>query len=134
VTYRQLFELQPFGNNMVKASVTGRVIRLALEHAVAGGHPDAHIAGMTATFDRTRPDGRRIVSVQVHGKPLRDDKTYTIAVNDFMSTGGSGFTMFSGLGWRVTGLTDLDALVQWLGRQKSPVRADTTVRISPIAK
>lgn len=134
VTYRQLFELQPFGNNMVKATVTGRVIRLALEHAVAGGHPDAHIAGMTATFDRTRPDGRRIVSVLVRGKPLRDDRTYTIAVNDFMSTGGSGFTMFNGLGWRVVGLTDLDALVQWLGRQKSPVRADTTVRISPIAR
>ena len=28
MTYRQLFELQPFGNNMVKATVTGRVIRL----------------------------------------------------------------------------------------------------------
>lgn len=131
VTYRQLFELQPFGNNLVTAKAPGRVIRAALEHAVEGGHAGAHVSGMLVTFDRTKPDGRRIVSILVRGRPLQDNRTYTLAVNDFMSTGGSGFTMLNGLDWRATGMSDLDALVSWLARRRGPVRADTTVRLRP---
>jgi len=129
VNYRQLFELQPFGNVLVKARLPGRVIRAALEHAVEGGRANAHISGMVATFDMTRPDGHRITTVLVGGKPLRDDKTYTVAVNDFMSTGGSGFSMFNGYTWQPVGMSDLDALTTWLGRQPSPVRADPGARL-----
>ena len=134
VTYRDLFQLQPFGNNLVKARVKGSVIRAALEFAVKGGRPDAHIAGVTMVFDRTRPDGQRLVSVRLAGgRPLRDDRTYTLAVNDFMSTGGSGFTMLNGARWQSTGMTDLEALITWLGRQRGPVRADAALRIRPLA-
>jgi 2',3'-cyclic-nucleotide 2'-phosphodiesterase (5'-nucleotidase family) len=134
VTYRMLFELQPFGNNLVTARVPGRVIREALEHAVQGGHADAHVSGVTVTFNQATRDGQRIVSVLVNGKPLDDRRTYTLAVNDFMSTGGDGFTMFNGLGWKPSGLTCLEAVVEWLHRQPQPVRGDPTARIAPVAR
>jgi hypothetical protein len=55
-------------------------------------------------------------------------------VNDFMSTGGDGFTMFNGLGWKPSGLTCLEAVVEWLRRQPQPVRGDATARIAPVAR
>ncbi|HET8762999.1 MAG TPA: 5'-nucleotidase C-terminal domain-containing protein [Gemmatimonadales bacterium] len=132
VSYRQLFELQPFGNNLVVARVTGRQLREALEYSVRGGSAHVHVSGVTMTFDPRKPDGQRLVKVLVAGKPLRDNATYTLAVNDFMSTGGDGFTMFNALTWRTTGMTCLDALVAWLQKQPAPVRADETVRIVPV--
>ena len=129
VTYRQLFELQPFGNNLVVAKVTGRQLRVALEYSVRGGSAHVHVSGVTMTFDPRMPDGQRLVKVLVAGKPLRDNATYTLAVNDFMSTGGDGFTMFNELTWRTTGMTCLDALVGWLQKQPAPVKADEAVRI-----
>lgn len=129
VTYRMLFELQPFGNNLVVARVTGRQLRTALEYAVRGGNAHVHVSGVTMTFDPRKRDGERLVKVLVAGKPLRDGSTYTLAVNDFMSTGGDGFTMFNALTWRTSGMSCLDALIAWLQRQKSPVRADGEPRI-----
>jgi 2',3'-cyclic-nucleotide 2'-phosphodiesterase (5'-nucleotidase family) len=129
VNYRMLFELQPFGNNLVVAQVTGRQLRSALEYSVRGGSAHVHVSGVTMTFDPAKPDGQRLIKVLVAGKPLRDSGTYTLAVNDFMSTGGDGFRMFNDLTWRTSGMSCLDALVTWLQRQKSPVRADETVRI-----
>jgi 2',3'-cyclic-nucleotide 2'-phosphodiesterase (5'-nucleotidase family) len=134
VTYRQLFELQPFGNNLVVARETGRQLRSALEYAVRDGIAHVHVSGVTVTFDLTRPDGQRLVKVLVAGKPLRDGATYTLAVNDFMSTGGDGFTMFNELTWRPSGMSCLDALVAWLERQPAPVKADEAVRIQASRK
>jgi 2',3'-cyclic-nucleotide 2'-phosphodiesterase (5'-nucleotidase family) len=129
VTYRMLFELQPFGNNLVVARVTGHELREALEYAVRGGQPHVHVSGATVTFDQAKPDGHRLVKVLVNGKPLRDERTYTLAVNDFMSTGGDGFTMFNNLEWRPSSMSCLEAVVAWLQRQPAPVIADETVRI-----
>ncbi len=129
VTYRALFQLQPFGNNMVKTTMTGRTLRQALEHGVRGGRPHVHVSGIRVTFDRAASDGQRIVSVLVAGTPLRDTARYSVAVNDFMSTGGDGFDVFRGLDWRATGLSDLEAVTAWLTRQAGPVQADTTTRV-----
>jgi 2',3'-cyclic-nucleotide 2'-phosphodiesterase (5'-nucleotidase family) len=129
VTFRMLFELQPFGNSLVVARVTGRQLRTALEFAVRGGNARVHVSGVTVTFDARKPDGQRLVKILVAGKPLRDGASYTLAVNDFMSTGGDGFTMFNQLTWRPSGMSCLDALVAWLQRQKAPVRADEAIRI-----
>lgn len=101
-TRRDALTELPFGNRTVVAPVSGADIRAALENGVsqveqrAGRFP--HISGLVAEVDRDKPPGRRVVSVQVNGQPLDDDRIYTVATNDFMLRGGDGYDM---LGLRV---------------------------------
>jgi 5'-nucleotidase/UDP-sugar diphosphatase len=46
--------------------------------------------------DRGAPAGDRVRDVRVHGEPLDLNKTYTVAIADYMLGGGDGHTMFSG--------------------------------------
>src|SRR4029077_17922301 len=59
-TYGDLFRVEPFQNRLLRVVVSGKVLRAALEHAVQGDRPDAHVAGIEAWYDPRKPAGRRI--------------------------------------------------------------------------
>ncbi|HMR33886.1 MAG TPA: bifunctional UDP-sugar hydrolase/5'-nucleotidase [Geminicoccaceae bacterium] len=88
----------PFGNRTVKLELTGKQVWEALENGfsqwekVAGRFPQ--VSGIVVTADPTRDPGARVVSVTVGGQPLDMGKTYTVATNDFMATGGDGYDSF----------------------------------------
>ncbi|HEU4830284.1 MAG TPA: 5'-nucleotidase C-terminal domain-containing protein [Gemmatimonadales bacterium] len=135
VTYANLFELQPFANGMVTVRVPGSVVLQALEHAVSEGFPEAHVSGLMARYDSTRPRGSRIVEVRLAGgQRLSPSRQYTVAVNDFMVTGGSGFTMFRGARVQRTGRTDLEVLIEYLEGRKRPVTASFGNRIEQVRR
>jgi len=135
ITYQQLFELHPFSNVVVRISVTGRVLKEALELAVSDGYPDVHVSGMKVRYDPSQPVGSRIVGiVRTNGTPVAPDRTYVLALSDFMAGGGGGFDMFRPLVPRRSGKTDLEAMIAWLRRQRQPVRAPTDhrwIRVTP---
>lgn len=89
----------PFANLAVEIELTGQQIHDALENGVsliqdkAGRFPQ--VDGLAYTFNPDRPAGKRIVSVTVAGTPLDLKKTYKVATNDFMSSGGDGYTMMA---------------------------------------
>jgi 5'-nucleotidase len=99
VTRRMLIEMHPFGNIICKVEVTGRVIAAALEHGVsrlpvaAGQFPQ--VSGMTFTIDPSAPPGARVRDIRVQGRSLENDRTYTLALPDFMLLGGDGYSMFA---------------------------------------
>lgn len=135
VSYGQLFELQPFANTMVTVRVPGSVVLQALEHAVAEGAPEAHVSGVSARYDPSRPRGARIVDARLNGgQPLSPTRQYTVAVNDFMVTGGSGFTMFGGARVQRTGKTDLEVLIEYLQSRKRPVTASFGNRLEAVRR
>jgi 2',3'-cyclic-nucleotide 2'-phosphodiesterase / 3'-nucleotidase / 5'-nucleotidase len=131
-TYGDLFKVEPFQNRLVRVVVSGKVLRAALEHAVAGDHPDAHVAGIEVWFDPRRPEGRRIKKLRLaSGKGVDDGGTYTLAVGDFLAAGGSGYAMLRGLPSGDVGVTDLDALIQYLAVLRQPVAAPDDERLHP---
>ncbi|HUH11977.1 MAG TPA: 5'-nucleotidase C-terminal domain-containing protein, partial [Longimicrobiales bacterium] len=80
------------------------------------------------------PAGSRILSARLDDdSPLRDEETYTVAVNDFMAGGGSGFSMLTGaLVSEETGIVDLDALVMHLETLPQPVRPPAEPRLRAV--
>jgi len=88
----------PFGNYLVVKEVQGKDIVAALENGVSaypetlGGFPQ--VAGMTFKFDPSKEIGHRVWEVNINGKPIDPDKTYTLATNDFMAAGGDQYVMF----------------------------------------
>jgi 2',3'-cyclic-nucleotide 2'-phosphodiesterase/3'-nucleotidase/5'-nucleotidase len=130
LTWGTLFELQPFGNRLVRLRVTGATLRAAAEHLLAGPRPIAHLSGASVQYDPARPAGSRVLGITLDsGEPLRDERTYTITVNDFLAAGGDGFAMLLGAEERTeVGITDLDALIDYLRGLPAPVRAPTEPR------
>ncbi len=124
-TWGDLYEVQPFGNLLVRLTVTGSDLRGYLERLVARRERNAFISGVTITYDTARASGSRIVSATMSdGAPLDDARRYRLVLSDFLATGGDGL----GLSGRALtednlGIVDLDALVSWLESRPSPVRA-----------
>jgi len=97
---RTLIEMSPFGNVVCKLALPGRVILAALNYGVsklpqaAGQFPQ--ISGLTMRVDIAAAAGDRVRDVRVGGSALDPDKTYTVAIADYMLNGGDGYTMFAG--------------------------------------
>src|SRR5881628_3299309 len=123
-TYGDLYRVEPFQNRLMRLAVSGKVLKQALEHALTGDGPDAHVAGIVVWYDSGKPAGRRLKNARLaNGKDVDDGRTYTLAVSDFLAAGGSGYTMLVGAPSGEVGVTDLDALIQYLAVLRQPISA-----------
>lgn len=135
VTFGQLFAVQPFGNGLSVVTLPGAVVRELLERAVRRDEPAGHVSGVTVTYDPTRPEGQRIVDVRLaNGRRLDPKRRYTVAVNDYLAGGGSGYTMLLGHPRRDLPRDDLSILADYLGRRPQPVRAPADLRIREVQR
>jgi 2',3'-cyclic-nucleotide 2'-phosphodiesterase (5'-nucleotidase family) len=99
ITIKDIYTVLPFDNTVVVVEATGKTIWETLEHGVSW-YPSAgggflQVAGMEYTFDASKEPGERIVSVTIDGEPIKMDKVYTLAANDFLTGGGDKFTMLA---------------------------------------
>ncbi|HUF12723.1 MAG TPA: 5'-nucleotidase C-terminal domain-containing protein [Longimicrobiales bacterium] len=53
------------------------------------------VSGVEYAIDLTRPVGQRIVGLTFEGEPVRDEQTFTLALNNYRQTGGGGFAMLA---------------------------------------
>jgi len=133
VTYGQLFEVQPFGNMVLRLTITAEQLKAVLERAVAGSRQTLFISGATVRYDPGRPAGERIVSIlDSRGRPLDPARSYTLAVSDFIAGGGDGHSLLATLPQTDVGKVDLDALIAWLVKLPQPVRAPRGPRFIPV--
>jgi 2',3'-cyclic-nucleotide 2'-phosphodiesterase (5'-nucleotidase family) len=99
ITRGDILSVLPFGNTVVLVEVKGAVLLAALENGVSQypqeGGRFPQVAGITFSFDPAAKPGRRIVEATAGGRPLEQEKTYAVALNDFLAAGGDGYTMFA---------------------------------------
>lgn len=128
-TYGDLFEVQPFGNILYRVTVGGRDLRDYLERLVGRRRPIVHLSGVIVQYDTTRPPGSRLVAVTLGGAPLNDERSYTVVVNDFEYTGGSGLG-FGNAAKRAENLdvVDLDAFIDYVGHLPQSIEPPTDKR------
>ncbi|MGI8611450.1 MAG: bifunctional metallophosphatase/5'-nucleotidase [Sphingomicrobium sp.] len=141
VRFGQIFEMQPFGNGLVVMTLTGEQIRRMLEQQFAAGSypPEARPAlmvpsqGFRFDYDLSRPGGQRTTSMTLDGRPLDPGKRYRVTVNNFLASGGDGFTVLTeGADLFDAGL-DLDALEAWLGKGAKVPKLGRTRNVTPPA-
>jgi 2',3'-cyclic-nucleotide 2'-phosphodiesterase (5'-nucleotidase family) len=94
-----IYSTLPFDNYIVAVKMTGRQIRDAVEHGVAGVENKKgafpQISGFSFTYSRSALKGKRVRDVMIAGNPLEPDKAYTVATQDFLAAGGDGYVSFS---------------------------------------
>lgn len=123
VTFGDIYQTQPFGNQVVTETMTGAQIKAALEQGFDEKGPEqalAPSAGFAYRVDRAQPAGSRIVALTFNGKPLDMAQRYRVTINGFLALGGDGFTVFADKPEAVTGPTDLETLENWL--RAAPLR------------
>ena len=114
ITQGDILAELPFNNRVVTVEITGRELKRAMENGLSmlprPGGRFPQVSGITVQFDLARAAGSRITTMQVAGAPLAEEKTYRVAVIDFLARGGDDYTMFRDAN-RVTPDNDAPMLV-----------------------
>jgi 5'-nucleotidase len=118
VSYGDLYRVLPFGNIVVRLTLSGRQLRQVVEQAGRS----YYFSNLQVAYDPNAPPGSRVVSLTfADGRPVLEDRTYTLATIDFLADGGGDFTMLQPLARQSFGVTDLDALATLLRDLPAPV-------------
>jgi 5'-nucleotidase len=152
LTYGNAFTVQPFGNSLVTLTLTADQIKTVLEQQFSGclGQTANRIMqisnGFSYQWDSAGSCGTRITKVSftpldlasnpaaptatgptedivLGGVVQNPSKTYRVTVNNFMATGGDGFTTFVSGKSMLGGAQDIDALVSYLTAFNAPAAA-----------
>ncbi|MGM7703021.1 5'-nucleotidase C-terminal domain-containing protein [Pseudalkalibacillus sp. Hm43] len=130
ITWGELYNIQPFGNTLVKIELTGEDVRHVLNtqfHPTYG--PDLSIAGFRYTWNE---ETNEVVDLYLpDGTEVDPAATYTVVVNSYMYPHGTDRYRLDELGANpVQGPTDLDATVDYIESFGEPIEAYPDGRIS----
>ena len=137
VTYADLFTSQPFRNQLVTLTLSGKQIKDMLEQQWLDPKRPRILQvsnGFSYAWDGSKPDGERVLAerMALNGQPIDPAARYRVTVNNFLSVGGDGFTVLTQGTAPQIGVYDVDALHAYFGANSpvSPTAADRIVRIN----
>jgi len=124
VTYGEAFTIQPFGNSLVTKTMTGDMIRRLLQQQFLGCGGTAPAGGrflqISSTFKYEQvPVGTaaacadRIGKMWVNNVEVTPASSYRVTMNNFLASGGDGFTVFNEGTDALGGAQDIDAWVAY---------------------
>lgn len=118
VTYGQLAEVCPFGNQLVVLDLKGSELLAALQQGVGTGGQLLPSNGFVYTVQ-----GGKVVSATFNGQAIDPNKSYKVTFSNFTSGGGDGHTVLKeAKGQRIdTGFVDLEALIAYF-QAHSPLK------------
>jgi 5'-nucleotidase len=130
IAWRELFRVQPFGNRLMRISLTGKqILDLLDQQWTPDDHPRIlHVSGIRVRWDAQKSPTERIVEVTKDGKPLDPSRRYSVVLNEYLAEGGDAFTLLEKVPRQPTGLLDIDALERYV-KKHSPLRASADKRI-----
>jgi 5'-nucleotidase len=139
VTYGEAFTVQPFGNSLVTKTMTGAMIRSLLEQQFpgCGGQTVQRTLQISSTFSYEQDPAAatcagRIGDMWVNGNPVAPGDSFRVTMNNFLATGGDGFTVFNQGTNALGGAQDIDALVAYFGaNQPAGIAVPPLNRIVP---
>jgi 5'-nucleotidase len=135
VTYADVFASQPFRNQLVTLTLTGNQIKTMLEQQWLDPKRPRILQvskGFSYAFDDAKPFGERVIaaSMSLNGETIDPVKSYRVTVNNYLSTGGDGFTALTEGSAQQFGVYDADALYAYFQANSpiSPLPADRIKR------
>jgi 5'-nucleotidase len=125
ITYRELYNVQPFGNTVNAVTMTGAAIKDLLEQQFPNPGRTTQLIlgtseGFAYSYDLSKAYGSRISNITLNGVALDPATPYRVAMNSFLATGGDGFTAFTTGTDPVTGPVDVDTAVEYFQTHSSP--------------
>lgn len=125
VTWGNLYEVQPFANELVTMYLTGEQIWRLLNQCFPPYQPFARILSVSGIRYTWKYPENTIVSItRGDGTPIDNARKYFVVANRYIATGGDKFTVFlEGENVTNTWIVDLDALIEYI-QTKWPMPAE----------
>lgn len=121
ITYKSVLKVQPFGNIVVYADMSGKEVIDYLT-AVAQMKPDSGAYPQFANVSFVAKDGK-LNDLKIKGEPVDSAKTYRMATLSFNATGGDGYPRIDNKpGYVNTGFIDAEVLKEYV-QKNSPLDA-----------
>ncbi|TPQ35593.1 bifunctional metallophosphatase/5'-nucleotidase [Bradyrhizobium guangdongense] len=133
VSFADVFASQPFRNLLVTQTLTGAQLKDMLEQQWLDPKRPRVLQvsrGFSYAWDGSKPLGARVLAdrMMLDGKPIDPAAGYRVTVNDYLASGGDGFTVATQGTARQTGVYDADALFAYF-KTSSPVSPLAPARI-----
>lgn len=90
ITKRDIYNVSPFDNTLVTMELSGEEIWQILEESV-GEAGILQVSGMKVIYNKEKPKGKRILEIEIEGKPLKPKKTYSLVTNSFLAENVKSF-------------------------------------------
>ncbi|EEJ3942168.1 bifunctional UDP-sugar hydrolase/5'-nucleotidase [Salmonella enterica subsp. enterica] len=121
ITYKSVLKVQPFGNIVAYADMSGKEVVDYLT-AVAQMKPDSGAYPQFANVSFVAKEGK-LTDLKIKGEPVDPAKTYRMATLSFNATGGDGYPRIDNKpGYVNTGFIDAEVLKEFI-QQNSPLDA-----------
>jgi 2',3'-cyclic-nucleotide 2'-phosphodiesterase (5'-nucleotidase family) len=120
ITIEDVFKTMPFANEIVTMALTGEQVMAVLRRSVQGSQEDEDGGFLQVSGISFAIRGKEPVSVRVGPmrRPLAEKARYKVALTDFITSGGDGYTMFRGLPVEKTGSLLRELLVDTIRTRK----------------
>ena len=135
LTWGQLFSVQPFGNTVVKLTLTGQQLLDLLNQQWGALQPAGgrilQVSGFSYRWDGSVAEGGARVTeiLDANGAAIDLGASYSLAANNFIAAGGDNFTVLKLGTDQVGGPVDLDALITYLETLPKPIHIAVGERI-----
>ncbi|PCI64372.1 MAG: serine/threonine protein phosphatase [Kordiimonadales bacterium] len=97
LTHADLLDVYPFMDDVMRFEITGAQLREILEQSLTLERGLLQISGLHISYDPTKPEGARLVSMQHKGKDITPTDTFTAAAPGFLAEGGDLYLTFAGI-------------------------------------
>jgi 2',3'-cyclic-nucleotide 2'-phosphodiesterase (5'-nucleotidase family) len=95
ITRGEVYAVMPFDNTIVTMELTGAQVKLSLEQSLRGGRV-TQVSGVRYVLEPSSQNRWGLKSVTLaDGSPLDPEKSYTVAVNNFMASGGDSYNVLA---------------------------------------
>ncbi|EDM60431.1 Ser/Thr protein phosphatase family protein [Vibrio parahaemolyticus AQ3810] len=94
VTMENVMDLFPFTDKLSVVKLNGVQLKELLEYSYTLPYGLAQFSGIEAHYDNAKPQGKRLLSLNVNGKPVNDSQSYKVATYSYAASGGDGYHVF----------------------------------------
>jgi 5'-nucleotidase len=136
VTYGEAFTVQPFGNSLVTKTMTGDQLHRVLEQQFTGcgGQISAKTLQISSTLRyESNPSGttcaEKIGRLWISGVLVNPTDSFRVTMNNFIATGGDGFTVSNEGTNALGGAQDIDAFVDYFAANPAGIPVPPLDRI-----
>jgi 5'-nucleotidase/UDP-sugar diphosphatase len=124
ITARDVFSVLPFGNQLVIVGMPGSLLRRIVERKLTGESGGIYLSGAEVVYDGTRPEGDKVVSFEVGGQPLDNERLYRVVLTNFLMEGNSGLDFLTSVDEKdveLTQITTAEAVERYI-KKHTPLR------------
>ncbi|MDD3095045.1 MAG: bifunctional UDP-sugar hydrolase/5'-nucleotidase [Candidatus Neomarinimicrobiota bacterium] len=114
VTVRDIWEIAPFGNMLVRFEWSGKELQQALDN-MAKKNRALQFSGVRLLLDRSNG----LIDADINGSKIDPEKTYSIITNDYTAGQAPNYFGMEIPVYQELGLADRDVLVEAARRQKT---------------